>query len=434
MKKTGALSMLAIMSATFTFAQSPLQTLQTTKPGKMLARQHAPLAAAKTTAANASRCIAETYAPAVSGSYVVNDSLTYAYTGTWGSYGSPMAYGAAPRAGLKFATGVEYLDGGSGFAPAFKATNSFDANRNITVQLVQQWNNITAIFDNTYQSLFTYDANNNNLTNIFQTWDTGVWTNNGKNTYTYSGHLVLSDLAQSWNTATATWDNSSLSTFHYNASNNQDTASYQTWNSSSSTWENSSRDYYIYNADGNLIEDNTQFWNVSGWVDAGKIVYSNFTGSNPLTSVTFQWDGSQFIKSDSAANTYNTYGQLTDSRTQTWDTVASAWSVSDNDADLRLYYEEYTTVVQNVVNAGGTSRVYPVPAANSLSVEVNWDLPQAFIISLYNAQGMVLRQVQVPAMARYKDDLQISDLPVGNYLLKIDGARGHLEQKVVIIR
>ena len=64
---------------------------------------------------------------------------------------------------------------GSAWVNYFKTTFTYDANNNQTNQLNQTWNGSAWV--NTYKTTFTYDANNNNTSYLNQTWNGSAWVN-----------------------------------------------------------------------------------------------------------------------------------------------------------------------------------------------------------------------------------------------------------------
>ena len=434
MKKNLLLCLASLSLCLSSFAQIAI-----TQPGRRVNKlrpHYTVAAAAKTTAATASRCIAQTFANAnpTAGIYVTSDSSTYTYTGSWGSYGDPLGYPT------KFATALEY-DGTSGaFTPIIQTTNTFDANENVVTSLQKMWNASTLTWDNQQLTTSTYDAMNNLMSAVSQSWDgVSAWVNSGKDTFTYSAaNQKLSDTYQTWDVPTSAWLNSYTQTYHYFSGSNVDTNVFKIWDAGALAWVNSNNEYNIYDGLTNCIFTFDQYWDApsSSWVDYQKTSYSNFIGHNAQTAILQNWnaDSAAYVNYYRGLNTYNSYGQVTDSRSESWDTTSASWMIMDVDGEQHLYYEEYTTGIDRISDSGVAVHLYPVPAGNSLTIDIAWNEAQPFTVAFYNAAGILVRQLQVPAMLHYRDNVQLSDLPAGNYVVNISGSKGSSIQKLTIAR
>jgi hypothetical protein len=77
--------------------------------------------------------------------------------------------------------------------------------------------------------VYTYDAGNNMVSQLYQNWDSSGWVNFMQYNYTYdAGNNQTGYLWQDWNGTT--WNNYQQSTSIYDASNNQTNGLIERWN------------------------------------------------------------------------------------------------------------------------------------------------------------------------------------------------------------
>ena len=75
------------------------------------------------------------------------------------------------------------------------------------------------LFGRMIPGINSYDANNNLIDNLYQTWDISVWKNNTRYLYTYNtNNDPIEYLYQTWNVSV--WENNSKSTLTYDSNNN----------------------------------------------------------------------------------------------------------------------------------------------------------------------------------------------------------------------
>jgi hypothetical protein len=98
------------------------------------------------------------------------------------------------------------------------------------------------------QSLYTYDANSNNVNTVNQEYVINAWVDTTQYNYTYdANHNKLSEIIQSYNTTTSAWVNANRQRYTYDSYNNPTVYISDTWNSGG-FWQSTSTDelYYYY--------------------------------------------------------------------------------------------------------------------------------------------------------------------------------------------
>ena len=341
---------------------------------------------------------------------------------------------------------------------------------NVTNNLVsktnQYWNSGTSAWENATKALYFYTGSS--LSSIvWQTWGGSNWVNVAKNSYSYdlSNHLYQ-DKYQLWNSSTATFDPSSQKTYYYDGVGNLLQTIGQTYVTATSTYSFTDKFDYTYDTHNWLTNSLYAVWNGAAWDtnymysnsydttgdmttqlyqtwDAPSTTwnnvtlksYSNFTSHMPMNEVDQIWDatGTGFWKNSIKYDyTYNSGNQLTNSIAQSWN-VAGFYEYANGDPAANYYYQSYTvTGVNAVAGANGTVNIFPVPAQNTLNIRLNWNEAQAFTISIFDMNGRVVRQWNVPSAAQYSANIPVDGFAAGNYVVKINGTKGQMVKQIVV--
>lgn len=194
---------------------------------------------------------------------------------------------------------------------------TYDANNNELSSTYKSWNG--TFFKNEFQDVYTYDANHNQTSDIYQEWNGTAWVNSDGNIDMYDGNNnLISELSQNWNGTS--WDNYSLVTNTYNANKNILSGTHQTWNDIDLVWVNSSRELYTYDANNNLITYTSQYWDedIIGWDDSGLITYTYNASNHPVSQLYQYWDGTKWVNYYNFIYTYNASQDLTNTLGQSW--------------------------------------------------------------------------------------------------------------------
>ncbi|HXS38475.1 MAG TPA: T9SS type A sorting domain-containing protein [Flavipsychrobacter sp.] len=312
-------------------------------------------------------------------------------------------------------------------------TYTYDSHNNMLTETYQYI--LKTVLTNYTLKTYTYDASNNKTSETDQIWNTtsSSWQNNGKYTFTYSGtNKVLSYVTLAWDTLSSSWVNASQTLYTYSASDNPVIILSQTWNGGS--WQNT----YQYVEKFNSTHDDTdlivQIWNTttSTWNNNYESKATFDANHDYLTYIYGTWDTTAlaFIYTYRYSYNYNSdYQTLTETENE-WNS-GGYWNSVDGDIQYRYYYDNSTAV--NNINKEGTVKVYPIPANDIMNMDLNWDTPQSAVVGIYNMQGVLCRQWQIPASSNTHHSIPVLQLPAGNYILKITGEEGQLSQQVSII-
>jgi hypothetical protein len=370
---------------------------------------------------------------------------------------------------LKFdnETTLLYTPVDSAYSNEYNYLQSFDANNNLISSTTQYWEGSAWL--NSTKTLYFYNpANNDLVTKVFQTWGGSNWVNVSNDSFTYNAaNQLFSDQYQSWNGVIFTPVSEKV--YYYDASSNQTQEVDERYNSSLGSFVYSSEYTYAYSTGNQLISktysvydgsstfvpvnqyintyDSTgdltnqlyQTYNTStgAYVPDTLRTYSNFTNHLPMLENDQVWDtaGTGFYNNARQYTyTYNSNNQLTSSVGESWN-IAGFYEYANGDPMNNYYYQSYdstTSVVKNVVLNGGNANIYPVPATNTLHVDINWTMAQTATIAIYDMQGRMLNNVAVPFGTQYSSTLSVADLANGIYVLNISGTQGQIVKQIVV--
>jgi type IX secretion system substrate protein len=359
--------------------------------------------------------------------------------------------------------------GDSAFTKSTYWIQTFDANNNILTNTSEYWDGINWVFN--MRTTNTYNSSNQVLTSVLQSWDSTVWVGVSEHTYTYSTGKMQSDVYSFWSGVGSTFVPSSEKIYSYDLSNtylvnetdqnltggspvytNQyayayDTTTHQLLTTIYSTWIDTAWVFNMkktntYDTSRNLISMLSQNYNLPllRWDNATLAIYGSFTsmGSNlPQTELDQVWNpigSGTWDNQKMSVYTYNTYNQMTSSLTESYSSSLGAFEFQLGDPMANYYYQSYSPVaVNNVVNAGNSANIYPVPAQNTLRIDLNWNVAQSATIAIYDMQGrMVTPVINVPSVTEYRVGISVNNLAPGMYVVSINGTQDQIVKQIVV--
>lgn len=337
----------------------------------------------------------------------------------------------------------------------------FDGSNNLTSKVEQQWDFMLMDWVNTTKWIYTYSSTNLKSTMITQHWDgTSAWITDSKNTYTYNAASKLSqDDFALWDGVSA-YVLTSQKLYYYDGSGNLVNETWQDIVGGSPVSTN--RVNYSYTSSGKLHTTTNGTWNGVAWVDVdmyentydtsnhliselhainnGTVfvndmlrIFSDFSGSNAATEIDQTWDtagtGSWNDKTKYTM-TYNSAGQMTSKTGQSYDISIPGWVNAFGDTKANYYYGSYVSV-KNVSNAGGTANMFPVPAENTLNVELNWNKAQASTIAITDMAGHVIKTIKLTSTEK-SVAIPVADLATGIYMVTVAGTEGSIVKQIAV--
>jgi hypothetical protein len=339
--------------------------------------------------------------------------------------------------GLLFLSAVRYRRPDVDLKPATYTTQTFNGDGQVASTLVRSWNESSGDWDTS-----TYTINNYNpgtgylLQSVTTEWRSGVvfstltayytrsskgrlltkkttftvpsepaydYTDSSYCVYDATGDLCLSQTMQRWDPASLSWQYWDRYIYGYTATGLQTTTVIQNWNKLSLYWS----DLFLY-----------------------EIGYTSFGREAKVTRTFYSSSGTPEINYE-CITAYNS-DQMIDYK---------IYSLLDNTSgalyEVRKdqYYYDYTEGIDNTSNRGGSLSIYPVPANNELTLDLQWDKVQKATVSITDLQGRVWQQWALPAVQQYNEKVVLHNLPSGNYVLRIGGSENaRVTQSFTVVR
>jgi hypothetical protein len=213
-----------------------------------------------------------------------------------------------------------------------------------------------------------------------------------------------------------------------------DTTLYQTLNHGSTIWQNSSLSINTYDSLSDLSLQINYSWDSAGWDTASRILYTYDTRHNNIQYITESFDTGAWTNSAKYIYTYDSLNNVTTSTQLTWDT-SGTWLPRFGNQVIHYYYAPYAqpTGIATVAPVADI-HVYPVPASDMLSVDIQWQQAQDASLTIYDMSGRRYSTWQTGRTAAYHGYIPVSGLPAGMYTMQITGASGSMSRTFNIMR
>lgn len=216
-----------------------------------------------------------------------------------------------------FTTSIKKFENGAWVNELFELCN-YDANGNQLSSLWKSWDGVSYV--NASKTTWIYSDNHKVLSENKQFWAAGAWTNAEKttNTYDVNGNLVAS-LKEMWENGA--WKNDVYDLLSYNATNLITGLTRQTYNGNG--WINALQLMYDYNTNGSLKSWIFQSWDNNAWLNTYKESYTYNSTNKVILYIGQDWIESSWKNSEKYSYTYNTLGFVTVALGETF--LNNAW-------------------------------------------------------------------------------------------------------------
>jgi hypothetical protein len=341
---------------------------------------------------------------------------------------------------------------GTGWINTGMSTYSCDDNGNVLTELYQDWDGASwmnsSLDSSSYDpagnrlqilshmwdgdawmcnamEVLTYDADGNRLTDMFAYWDWDLmeWTNNFMTTNTYDENgNCLTYLEQMWDGAA--WGNWFRVTFTYDANGNELT--YINENCYDGyTWEYYSKGLFTYDAGNNMLSCLYQMFKsgISDWENDYKVDY-DYQWNN-VTADALTWTGTDWMMGDCYFNVY-----LADNGER-----LIFWAGDGGAVRVSAYYSSGGVGIGEALPQAAI-RVYPNPASDKLTIELNNSIKQKVSVTLSDITGTRVATLFDGILQPGTQSLEanIHHLKAGIYFLQCSTPAGSTRQKICVVR
>jgi len=306
---------------------------------------------------------------------------------------------------------------GNAWVNSMKYTYAYDASNNETSQLVRSWNG--SAWENYKQYSYTYDASNNLINSIWQNWNGSAWVNYRHNAYAYdANNNLISELNQYWNSSA--WENAEQYSYIYDANNNMTSRLYQTWNGV--IWEDSYKNTYTYDANYNLKSDLSQTWNGSIWVNSGQYTYIYDANNNITSELDQSWDGSAWVNYMKYTHTYDANNFTKSFSFKYWNSTGTQITSGDSS----YYYFHKVLGINDLVVSDANITIYPNPGYGKFTISSNSSIST---IEIYNLLG---ERIYSDYNLSRQASIELSSPCSGVYIAIINAGTRSYSRKIIV--
>ncbi len=290
---------------------------------------------------------------------------------------------------------------------------------------------------NTWRYSYTYNFDNQKLTNKVEKWGVSDWVLNSFTEYMYDANgLLLSSISANsqrqysysveglLQTETyqvnsgGNWVNSSQETYIYFPNSSLvETQISSNW--TAGAWTASIRKHFQYDANGNTIESVTEYLNQSQWTPVSRIVNEYDAENNLIYWVSANWGGASWNDAMRQFNTYDSNNNFTSARLEVLE--STGWQMATFG---RLHYGALSGIHQAELT---NFEVFPNPATSSVTL-LGENLESA---QLFDRLGRLVGNISLADTSGAM--IPVAHLSPGTYFIQVTGENGVPGVKPLVI-
>jgi|GEM_PF-5956003 len=193
---------------------------------------------------------------------------------------------------------------------------------------------------------------------------------------------------------------------------------------------------YSYDSVGDLSQAMIYTWDTAtGWYVTGRELFIFDGNHNQLQCIIQTLDTpATFVNTNHYLAAFDSYNMRTLYEYDKWDTTGGGQWVTNGNT-YHFYYELYDLPNGIATIASQADlRIYPVPAADMLSLDVKWQEAQSATATIYDAAGRKYTEWALPNTSSYHGYVPVSALPAGIFTLQIKGNCGSITRSFDVMR
>jgi len=307
-----------------------------------------------------------------------------------------------------------------------KHTAIFDLNNNRIERIFYEWNTASEQWDKTIKINYVYDANNNLIESTHYDWDYSYqhWIGNKRRQFHFNNNILEVGYIYIWNSYSQHFElNGRVDYFYEWGDRLIQTISYS-WYINDQEWVNYSLVDYFYDNEFSLYLKNYYRWDTYylDWIYNSYWEYDYYVDGK-LLELIYTIINEEKEKHD---YTYYEHDNIEEELISQWNYSSQSW---EDWHDRYIWYYTLQEVADISDNKNTFFKVFPNPVENVLQFQTEKDV-QIDQLSIYNTQGK-----EICYKTRLENNkLDISDLPTGVYIYKIQSQTTVQTGKIVIKR
>ncbi len=240
----------------------------------------------------------------------------------------------------------------------WRLSDTQDNNGNWLGMMDEEWNTETNQWEIMwgYRIIPVYDNNGNLIqetVQLYEQWEDSTWVNYWNSLYTYDDNENrIQETHQDWNSETETWVNSDNYLCAYDDNGNRTQETYQNWNSETETWVNYRNYLYTYDDNGNRTQRIYQNWvGDSIWVNSSNYLCAYDDNGNRIQETYQNWNSETetWVNYRNYLYAYDDNGNITQRIYQNWNSETETWVTNSSYSYFHIYdYDGNENLVQKI--------------------------------------------------------------------------------------
>lgn len=301
---------------------------------------------------------------------------------------------------------------------------SYDLQGNLITVLLPSNKNINVSIN--YQ--YTYDNNNRIISSLYEYFNTATqqWQTTGETFFTYdaNGNIVSADFKDYM----YGHDGHLECTYNVNNQLIQVTSYGYVY---SPTWLYNKRIYsFVYDNNDN---------NISGAIEidtTGTLhllyKFDAYYNANNLVDSVITYDYDLHNRKAITRLYHNSFNQVTQAEEEQWDLITNTGLGAGT--GYYTYELYYPTAIHEVPVASANMKLYPSPAKENITLDIEWKTAQPFNLTITDVLGRIWTRWTSTSAKNYQTHIDVSALPTGNYWMIVQGENGKTTKQFSIVR